>query len=312
MLSRLMHSRVIEDIKNDIGDIFLSIMPFFLTVIIIMGLFCLKKYLRKYFEKKNNQTQNPLNPILSSIWSHIQCGIPWIKKHLMEIFDENGAPETPLDKIWHLTWIVIIFSAGIIGLSISLGISNTSTQTHIAFIRVATSITTIVYLYVLQSLFKRLFKDYPTDWGLNPKSLNKVWSPAWFVIILISGILSLSGSFETLGISAAIVGGLLGVTFQTPLKGTVGCLMIIVRKPFKNGDYIKIGSIKGKVADISLTTITLKDTNQTDSGTVYIPNSTLFDQAIINYTKPSSETEAPKENGEPGSGDTSDSPDERE
>ena len=131
----------------------------------------------------------------------------------------------------------------------------------------------------------------------NRELLTKVWNTIWFVIILIFGIIGLSGSFKTLGVSVAVGAGILGISFQTPLQGIAGWLMLTIWKPFVEGDCIKIGDIKGQVDQITLMSVMLKHTDEADSGIAYIPNSALFDQSVINYTNLSAEEEASQENG---------------
>ncbi len=71
--------------------------------------------------------------------------------------------------------------------------------------------------------------------------------------------------------------------FLIIIIGIAGWLMLIVWKPFVEGDYIKIGDIKGEVDKITLMSVMLKNTDETDSSTAYIPNSTLFDQYLDDF-----------------------------
>ena len=286
-------------------DIFWSITPFLISIGIMVGLLGLKALLRRFLQsltrlfngeptEEDESTERLPNKILSGIWELRGHAMDFIQKHFWEIFKEEP-PETPLSKIWHFFWILIIFSAGLIGLSSSLDgcktfdpsetsiASETSDETHLS-IRIASGITTMVYLFVLQSLFRRLLTDHPKYWGFDLKLLNKIWAPTWTVIILIFGIISMSASLNTLGISAAFAAGVLGISFQTPLRGIAGWLMLMTCRPFKQGDRVKIGNIEGKVDNITVMSVVLKETNETDTGTVYVPSSTLFDQAITNLS----------------------------
>ena len=294
-------------------NILRSIMPFLISIGIMMGLLGLKALLRRFIQslvqlfngestEKEKPSERLPNKILRKIWDLKLQTLGFIKKHFGEIFKEEP-PETPLGKIWHFFWILVTFSAGLIGLFSSLekGKPSDGSDEIYLSIRIASGVTVMVYLFVLQSLFQRLFRDHPRYLGLDLKLLNKIWAPTWTVIIVIFGIISMSASLRTLGISAALVAALLGISFQTPLTGVAGWLMLITCKPFREGDHVKIGSIKGKVDNITLMSVILKETHETDADTVYIPSSTVFDQAIINYTKPSPKTNpAPKDELETG------------
>jgi len=66
--------------------------------------------------------------------------------------------------------------------------------------------------------------------------------------------------------------------------------MIILKRPFKIGDRIIIAGVIGDVTDINLTHIVLNQVGGTIGGEeksgrgVLIPNATLFQQVIYNYT----------------------------
>ena len=281
------------------------IKPFLISIGIMVGLLGLKALSRRFLQsftrlfnrepaEEDESTERLLNKILSGIWGLKGRAMDFTQKHFWEIFKEDP-PETPLGKMWHFFWILIIFSAGLIGLSNSLEgrkifapsetsiASETSDETHLA-VRIASGITTMVYLFVLQSLFRRLLADHPKSWGFNLRLLNKIWAPTWIVIIIIFGIISMSASLKVLSVSAALAVGGLGIALQTPLKGIAGWLMLMTCRPFEQGDRVKIGSIEGWVDNITLMSVILKETNETDAGTVYIPSATLFDQTITNLS----------------------------
>ena len=172
---------------------------------------------------------------------------------------------------------------------------------------VTIAVTVIVYLLVFQSVLWKLLKDnleedYFEIMGLDSEDLIKIWRFTWLVIILISGIVSLSSSPETLGISTAIIGGFVVLVLQAPLKGILGWLMLITWKPFEEENYVKIGGIQGKVDNIALMSVILTETDEPKATAIHIPNSTLFYQEIIKYENSLSEGEVSEENGGSESG----------
>ena len=103
-------------------------------------------------------------------------------------------------------------------------------------------------------------------------------------IILITIILGLFG-ITTTSISAAVAG--LGVTIGLALQGSLsnfaGGVLILVSKPFKVGDYIcdKGSNTEGFVLKIDLLYTNLRTY---DNKMITIPNGTLADSTIVNYT----------------------------
>ena len=296
----------LKALGTEIPPVLSPIKPFLTSIGIMVVLFVLKSLLRRaFFKGKSLERETPTEKPLTQMWGSLRRGIDSIQKRIGDIF-KRESPEKP-PKIWHFIWILLIFSAGLVSLSTSLNMSEgfdvskaftmpetsdapktdipseTSENTPLS-IRVASFMTTGIYLFVLQSLFWRLLKDHFGDLGLDVKFRHKIWFPAWAIIILIFGIISLSASLKTLGISAAVAAGIFGISLQTPLQGVVGWLMLMTRKPFKEGDHVRIGGIEGKVTNITMMSVVFKEVNGVDSGTVYVPNSTLFDQAIMNFS----------------------------
>ena len=116
------------------------------------------------------------------------------------------------------------------------------------------------------------------------------WRFVWFAIIAIFGVISLSGSIKTLGISVGFLGMILGWSLQAPVTGIAAWLMLILKRPFKIGQRVIIAGVKGDVVDITLTHVILNQVGGTVAGEersgrgVLIPNAILFSQTITNYT----------------------------
>lgn len=92
----------------------------------------------------------------------------------------------------------------------------------------------------------------------------------------------------TLGINTTSIAALLasaGVAIGMAMSGTVqnfaGGVMIMVFKPFKAGDYIEAQGYIGTVSDVSIVSTSLKTL---DNKVIIIPNGTLFNGVINNYS----------------------------
>lgn len=85
-------------------------------------------------------------------------------------------------------------------------------------------------------------------------------------------------SFITILGSAGLA---VGLALQGSLSNLAGSLMIMMFKPYKLGDYIKVDSIEGTVADINIF-YTVIDT--LDNKRISCPNGTLSNSNIINFS----------------------------
>ena len=108
---------------------------------------------------------------------------------------------------------------------------------------------------------------------------NMVKYALWAVVLVT--VLAQFG-VETTSILAALGGMALaiGLALQGTLSNVASGVMILVQKPFKVGEAISAGSVTGTVQQIGLFTTELK---QFDGLFVMVPNSQLWNQAIVNF-----------------------------
>lgn len=110
--------------------------------------------------------------------------------------------------------------------------------------------------------------------------LSNVVKYALWALVLVT-VLTQFG-VETTSILAALGGMALaiGLALQGTLSNVASGVMILVQKPFKVGEAITAGSVTGTVQQIGLFTTELK---QFDGLFVMVPNSQLWNQAIVNF-----------------------------
>ncbi|KZX87973.1 mechanosensitive ion channel protein [Erythrobacter sp. HI0019] len=112
--------------------------------------------------------------------------------------------------------------------------------------------------------------------------LSSVVKYALWALVLVT-VLAQFG-VETTSILAALGGMALavGLALQGTLSNVASGVMILVQKPFKVGEAISAGAVTGTVKQIGLFTTELK---QFDGLFVMVPNSELWNQAIVNFTR---------------------------
>ena len=81
------------------------------------------------------------------------------------------------------------------------------------------------------------------------------------------------------------IGLALGLALQGGLSNIAGGVMIMIFKPFKVGDFIDNGTNSGTVKEINIFHTVL---STYDNKMVVIPNGTLSNSVVINYSKYSS------------------------
>lgn len=83
----------------------------------------------------------------------------------------------------------------------------------------------------------------------------------------------------------AFMGGALaigaGFGMQNMLKNLISGLMLLFERPFRPGDLVEVGGIRGRVIDIGVRSSHIRDGNGIET---LIPNSTFIEQNVTNWT----------------------------
>ena len=154
-------------------------------------------------------------------------------------------------------------------------------------------VITIVGLLLVKIILTRPVKAYIYRRALKTENADNfmlMWTFVWIIIIVMFGVISLSGSITALGISAGFLGMVIGWSLQAPVTGVAAWLMLILKRPFRIGQRVIIAGVKGDITNITLTHVILNQVGGTVAGedrsgrAVLIPNGILFSQTITNYT----------------------------
>lgn len=96
-------------------------------------------------------------------------------------------------------------------------------------------------------------------------------------------VLSLWGvDIKTLFTSLSIVAAAIAIVSKEFISSIIAGFVIVFSKQIAIGDYVKIGELKGKVVDITLTKLALLNE---DEDLIFINNDKAYHNEIINYTK---------------------------
>ena len=168
----------------------------------------------------------------------------------------------------------------------SLGITNTEGLSfgNLTWESVLGALLTLLLCLVAQKLVMTLVRkllDRPNiDSRVRRYTLSGIRTLLWVLTVLILA--------DSLGIPVASLVALLSVfslaaslAVQSVLANIAGGIVIMLNKPFKEGDYIETSSGAGTVQDITLNYTYLATF---DGQRVVVPNSTISADRVINYT----------------------------
>ena len=99
--------------------------------------------------------------------------------------------------------------------------------------------------------------------------------------ILIIGATILGVDMSSIVAIFATLGLTIGLALQGGLSNITGGLIILIFKPFKVDDFIEANGVVGTVSDITIFHTVLKTP---DNKTIYMPNSSVSNVNVINYS----------------------------
>ena len=168
----------------------------------------------------------------------------------------------------------------------SLGISNAENldlgplTLDSILVALFTLLLCLVAIKLVMTIFRKLLSKPTIDERFRRYTLGGICIVLWVITVLIVA--------DSLGIPVTSLVALLSVfslavslAVQSVLSNIAGGIVIMLNKPFKEGDFVETSSGTGTVQDITLNYTYLITP---DGHRVVVPNSTLSSDRIINYT----------------------------
>ena len=94
-------------------------------------------------------------------------------------------------------------------------------------------------------------------------------------------------------VSLGLISLILGFALQTPISSFIGWIYILIRAPYRVGDRIEIGDVRGDVIDVSYLDTTVWEiggrhlsTDHPSGRVIKFPNTKVFSTPVINYSWP--------------------------
>lgn len=133
---------------------------------------------------------------------------------------------------------------------------------------------------VVTRTIKNLMKRAKID-AILIEFLGSMLSGVLMLFVLIAAIKELG--FDTSSMVALIgaAGLAIGFAMQDSLSNFASGVMLIVFRPFKDGDFVEAGGVTGVVEKINIFTTTMRTG---DNREIIVPNGSIFGGTITNYT----------------------------
>jgi small-conductance mechanosensitive channel len=108
----------------------------------------------------------------------------------------------------------------------------------------------------------------------------------WVLALLIAAAVLASLAIAGIPLAAfAFIGGAvaigIGFGMQALFKNLISGVLVLIERPFRLGDVVEVGTLRGTVVDIDLRTSVIRDSDGADT---LIPNSVLMEENVKNVT----------------------------
>ena len=149
------------------------------------------------------------------------------------------------------------------------------------------TILSVLVIAVVAIIMERLFTTYLSRFAKRAKMERNAANNlvlTFRILILIVAVVSISGIGvlppEWILSISAIAGAALGFASQKTLGNFLAGLFLLAARPFKVGDYVRLGTVEGVVQEV---TINYTKVLTIGNNTVSISNLQILDRDIANY-----------------------------
>ena len=150
--------------------------------------------------------------------------------------------------------------------------------------RVPSAIVIAVVCYFLYNFVENLFEKVMITAKID-KHLSNMIKTVFQIILFFIFIVIISSALGIDTTSIVAVFSLFGLAISLSIQNLVSnvayAISILINKPYKDGDYIKINEYEGTVEEITFLNTKIKTIN---NEMIYVPNSTMGSNTIVNYT----------------------------
>src|SRR5690349_16717180 len=217
-------------------------------------------------------------------------------RELQEPFDQTPrqnthAPEKS-DRFWFVVHLVLLIGCAVLYyLAGSHFVPLSKEQVELAR-RLLRGAAIIIILLAVSSATSLYAISRVAD-SSTRFTLKRIKRLVVFLLALLVAVSVLFVNWYTALISVGVVSVIVGLSVQTPMSSFIGWIYILVRRPYRVGDRIKIGDATGDVIDLGYIDTTLWEfggqyiSGDHPSGRIIkFPNAKVLESVVYNYSWP--------------------------
>ena len=196
------------------------------------------------------------------------------------------------DRAWLAGWAVVLGVLGAFYLILEMDWLALAPATQDLLVRVTRGTMLVAAILAAERLVSLLLIARLRD----PVSRYNLHRVADLLAAIAAGLAAVSILFRnwyTAIVSLGLISLILGFALQTPITSLLAWIYILVRRPYRVGDRIRIGEATGDVIDVSYLDTTLWEfggeylsTDHPSGRTIKFPNSNVLTTPVYNYSWP--------------------------
>jgi small-conductance mechanosensitive channel len=218
-----------------------------------------------------------------------------VRKALKQTAGNKEAPKPVVEtkqKLWFGTYLLLLAGLGGIYYLLRLSFFNFAAR-YIPLLQRLTLGAMAIVLVLAAFKFVDIYVIGRLDDAASRYNLNRILKLLLWLILIFIIISLLFANWYTAVLSFGILSLILGFALQTPITSFIGWIYILVRRPYRVGDRIKIEDATGDVIDVSYLDTTLWEfggqylsTDHPSGRVIKFPNSNVLHSPIYNYSWP--------------------------
>ncbi|MGK7392706.1 MAG: mechanosensitive ion channel family protein [Candidatus Cyclobacteriaceae bacterium M2_1C_046] len=218
---------------------------------------------------------------------------------IREALEENKKPygeklsateETRRKPIWFFLLILLLAAAfyGLLRYNVfDLGVTYTP-----LLLNIAAGLVLVMVLLIINQIIRGFVRRRVGN-PVTQYNLRRITDLVVALLIVFIAVSVISSNWYTVIVSLGLISLILGLALQNWLTSFFGWVYLLIRKPYKVGDRIKIGAITGDVIGLSYFDTTLWEfrgdylSSDHPSGRIIrFGNNRVFNEYITNYSWP--------------------------
>jgi len=196
------------------------------------------------------------------------------------------------DKTWLAAWLVVLVTAGALYLLFRMRWFALAPPARDLLLRITRGALLVAGILAAERVVSLVVISRVRD-RVSRYNLHRVADLLAALAAVFVAISVLFQNWYTAVLSLGLISLILGFALQTPITSLLAWIYILIRRPYRVGDRIRIGQATGDVIDVSYLDTTLWEfggeylsTDHPSGRLIKFPNSNVLTTPVYNYSWP--------------------------